>query len=327
MKFSLVIPCYNAERYMKRCIESILNQSFTDFEAIFINDGSSDTTLDILEYYKKQDSRIKVFSQLNAGPVAARNLGFNQAIGEFIVCIDSDDYVEQNYLEWFDRISKQYSCDLISMGWTEITEDGKIIKKVPNLLGHGEGFYDNHKLETIFYPNLFNFKSNLCTKAFKKELIHQFCNEINPKLYLGEDLVLSFACVLKAKGIYLGDENLYYYVVNENSLTRKKDKFVNWEQLDIKVKWFEKHLPLSSYNLYQQLAKYVSHVAFTTCLTYFKNKKYNEAKKLLRPQLVSKDYQAYFLNSFKNNKGVEKIMAQILYTRNYYFMYIASKIK
>ena len=100
---SVIIPVYNAEKYLSRCIDSVLNSSYTDFELLLINDGSTDQSLDICRQYKDQDSRITVISQENQGVSAARNLGLRICRGDWIIFIDSDDYISGDFLELITR--------------------------------------------------------------------------------------------------------------------------------------------------------------------------------------------------------------------------------
>jgi len=97
MKISVIVPVYNAERYISRCVDSILKQTYSDWELLLVDDGSKDNSLAILNDYGKKDSRIRTFHQENAGAGAARNVGLENAIGDYIVFIDSDDFVEPDF--------------------------------------------------------------------------------------------------------------------------------------------------------------------------------------------------------------------------------------
>ena len=98
-KVSVIVPVYNTEKYLPQCLDSIINQTFTDFECICINDGSTDNSLSILEEYAKKDSRIRIISQKNAGLSNVKNVGIKNATGIYITFIDSDDFVSLDYIE------------------------------------------------------------------------------------------------------------------------------------------------------------------------------------------------------------------------------------
>ena len=112
IKISIIVPCYNVEKYLPECLDSLLNQTFKYFEIICVNDGSNDSTLSILEKYSKKDSRIKIISQKNKGLSGARNTGIDAAKGDYIAFLDSDDWVDNNfYLKLYEAITK-HNCDI-----------------------------------------------------------------------------------------------------------------------------------------------------------------------------------------------------------------------
>ena len=111
-RFSVIIPVYNVESYLRECLDSVLCQTFQDWEAICVNDGSSDNSLAILDEYAAKDSRFKVVSQANGGLSAARNTGIDNASGEYIVFLDSDDWIEYNTLEILDTHLRTPNSDL-----------------------------------------------------------------------------------------------------------------------------------------------------------------------------------------------------------------------
>lgn len=134
-KFSLIIPLYNAEKTICRCIDSILQQVYDDFEIILIDDGSADRSYTICTNYEKEDKRIRVYRQDNSGPSAARNLGLEKAKGEWICFIDSDDYISSDYLsELHSLITENADLDMIFMGYYKVDAQNNIIDTItPNI--------------------------------------------------------------------------------------------------------------------------------------------------------------------------------------------------
>ena len=112
-KISIIVPVYNAEKYLHRCIDSILNQTFIDFEVLLINDGSTDSSGVICDEYAKKDSRIKVFHKRNGGVSSARNIGVVNMTGEYCIHCDSDDYMEYNLLEEVYSCARRHSADMV----------------------------------------------------------------------------------------------------------------------------------------------------------------------------------------------------------------------
>ena len=126
MKFSIIIPVFNAQHYIAKCIDSILDQTVTDWELILVNDGSSDDSFLILQQYQKKDKRIKLFSQNNAGPGPARNLGLRHAQGDYVVFIDSDDYIDRDYLK--EVSSYIPKADIVFIDILQVSDDGKVYR-------------------------------------------------------------------------------------------------------------------------------------------------------------------------------------------------------
>lgn len=127
MKISVIVPVYNSENYVSRCIDSILNQTYKDFELILINDGSKDKSLEILKKYEKKDKRIIVIDQKNMGVAKTRNKGIELANGEYIALVDNDDYLDQDYLEKF--VSNCDGYDVIVSGYRRVSEDKILFTK------------------------------------------------------------------------------------------------------------------------------------------------------------------------------------------------------
>lgn len=125
MKISIVVPVYNGSKHVKRCIDSILSQSFCDFELLLINDGSTDNSLEILKEYEKNDKRIKVFDQVNMGVACSRNRGIKFSKGEFITFIDNDDYIDNNYLE--SLVKNCNDQDIVISGYRRVNINDKEI--------------------------------------------------------------------------------------------------------------------------------------------------------------------------------------------------------
>ena len=116
-KVSVIIPIYNVEKYLERCLKSVINQSLKDLEIICVNDGSEDKCIDILNFYQDKDSRIIVINKKNGGLSSARNAGIKRARGEYIYFIDPDDYIESWALEDLIYVSQKNNCDVVISGY------------------------------------------------------------------------------------------------------------------------------------------------------------------------------------------------------------------
>lgn len=148
---SIIIPVYNVQDYLTSCIESIIKQDYKDYEAIFINDGSTDDSLEILKQYVKTDKRFKLISQKNSGLSSARNTGINQAQGKYITFIDSDDWISKNYVGALVYNAEKYDADIVSIKECLVYSNGKkVYKKQDFKILKGKaadmlfGFYDTN---------------------------------------------------------------------------------------------------------------------------------------------------------------------------------------
>ena len=221
-KISVIVPVYKVEEYLDLCLDSILNQTFEDFELICINDGSPDCCPYILEQYSKLDKRIKVFSQKNQGLSVARNKGIEKASGEYITFVDSDDYLSPISLElWYKNIT-QYNSDFV-YSYSIITngENGmlwEMPKKQDFLQTIQAPTFNEKDLDASFYPR---FLGSAWAKLYRKDFIKDFKF---PAGLIFEDMPFFAKCFLNANRISYILEPLYYYRKNDNSIINNGGK-------------------------------------------------------------------------------------------------------
>ncbi len=214
-KISVIVPVYNVEKYLSRCIDSILNQSYADFELLLINDGSTDNSASICNEYEKKDSRIRVFHKENGGVSTARNLGIENAKGRWICFIDSDDWIEKEYFNAFN-------VDSFSINTLKI----QLYKQYnENLNGYTNLFDDNIKSivtsNDIEKYNIFSFTAPWC-KLYCLDLIKINSIRFNPNISLGEDGLFFYEYLKYIDSIDIIEKYLYVYSVGtQNSLTMK----------------------------------------------------------------------------------------------------------
>ena len=166
-KISVIIPAYNSSKSINKCIDSIITQTYNNLEIIVLNDGSKDNTLDIIKNYEKTDKRIKIIDKENTGVANTRNKGINVSSGEYLMFIDSDDYIDKDYIENMYKEMIENNSDIVVSGMTSCKENGQIIKKISY-----KNKSENLKLEDIKEEiiNKLTFCS-ACKTLFKKELI------------------------------------------------------------------------------------------------------------------------------------------------------------
>ena len=214
-KLSIIVPVYNVEKYLPRCIDSILAQTFTDFEVILIDDGSPDGCGKIIDEYAKKDNRIIPIHQVNKGVSAARNAGLKIARGEYLGFVDPDDWTEPDMYESLIDSLESQQCDIACCLWMNDFEDGTSSthpNALPTQIMDGE----------TFARHLFDMPPTIAgstwNKLFRKELINK---EFNPDYAICEDIGFVAAyCVNVRKAVYI-DKALYHVFSRPESATRK----------------------------------------------------------------------------------------------------------
>lgn len=216
MKYSIIIPAYNAEKYIQRCIESIINQNYKNLEIIVVNDGSNDLTLEILQGY--DCGCLKIVSVENGGVSRARNIGLDNAKGDFIIFVDSDDFLQDDFFSRLDDINPQKGC-------TYIFDYQKAIGDVVQ-----ENTTSNKKSVMISKQDVLNFcvKSNcnpykntrfntVWGKVFDRNIINKI--RFNEDLSVGEDALFFLEAAILSKQVIYINCLMYFYFENENSIT------------------------------------------------------------------------------------------------------------
>ena len=221
VKISVIIPVYNVEDYLKDCLDSIISQSFDDIEIICVDDGSEDLSLDILKSYQKQDSRIKIITQENKGPGAARNRGLDISNGEYIYFMDSDDYLEDGALAEMIQISEDKNLDLLMFKLINFNnETGEKDYNYSNM-----PFLDNIEKETFTYndfkDNIFKVDVTVYTKLFKRELISD--KRFDEHL-IHQDNLFYMDYIFDAERIYFLNKCLYHRRIRPNSIITSSGK-------------------------------------------------------------------------------------------------------
>jgi glycosyltransferase involved in cell wall biosynthesis len=215
MKISVIVPVYNSASTLDRCINSLISQSFFECEFIFINDGSIDDSLFILEKYKAIDERILVFSQQNQGVSVARNYGLINAKGEYVVFLDADDYLEDDILENIHSIITSQSPCLLIHDFSYIRENN-----LKNSIKNNSKFYFN-KEELISDYLTWNLKIIMGSFTFKKELIIKNNIWFRTDLKYSEDVEFILFLLYFSKNVMINNNLQCNYVDNPNSAVNK----------------------------------------------------------------------------------------------------------
>lgn len=225
--FSVIIPVFNAEKYLVNCIESILNQSYENFELLLVNDGSSDNSGYICDTYAEKDKRVKVFHTSNFGVSSARNLGLQNSSGEYILFVDADDWIEDGYILDFYNSIINYNFDLIVSGYHH---DNLILKtNVIKSAIKEEAIINDDIAKILTHLEDGNLLSSVWGKLFKKELIDDCKLVFDTKISFGEDTLFTWSYLIHINSISVLGCIGYHYIQNNNlsSLTYKMDTYDN----------------------------------------------------------------------------------------------------
>lgn len=277
-KISVIVPIYNSEKYLAKCIDSILNQTYESIEIILIDDGSSDKSGEICDNYAKNYTQVRVMHTENGGLVRARKHGVSVAQGEYIGFVDSDDWIAPIMYEKLVEYVDKYNVELVGAG--VVTSTGNIMS---NSLD--EGVYSDEGLLSVYSKMMFNFEKNapgvlqsVCTKLIKKSILEKSMRLIDERITYGEDAAIVYSSCLQCQRIALTNEQYYHYRIHSESMCREK----NYQIFD-KVYLFSEYMKKvfsmykEEYQLQRQLKRYTMYfveLGLSTLFSIVINTKY-----------------------------------------------------
>lgn len=225
MKFSILVPVYNVEKYIEQCVDSLLSQTYRDFEIILVDDGSTDSSGEICDRYQKENpGKVFSFHQKNSGQLASRLFAISKANGDFCLFVDSDDLVESNLLELVvDTINRNPETDMVVFNFSYFENGKKTVKKptISEIETVYEGENKKALYETLLISTLLN---SLWTKAIKKDILkyESDYSMLFSKRH-AEDAFMSAEYISKAKKVVYINEPLYCYRIDNISVSRNYD--------------------------------------------------------------------------------------------------------
>lgn len=298
-RISVIVPVYKAEKFMSRCIDSILNQTYRPLEVILVDDGSPDSSGQICERYKNMDDRVKVIHQKNAGVSAARNAGLDIASGNYITFVDSDDYICSNMYEKMMECMDKFHCELVICDCMKKKSNAEYELYTHKRRG---GYYSKQQLLKEYYPELLIMKSleypltiSNCTCLFKN-----MGNRV-PRYKVGvrysEDWLFGCKLIRQVDSFYYMKEEAYY-IYNCSNLesathTVSVDK---WNDYKILFEDFQKSFLYDTYDFSDQLNKVLLFMVCNECADIFNNKKLSNREKtyIVKKVLYEKNVRGMF---------------------------------
>ncbi|WP_299522682.1 glycosyltransferase family 2 protein [Winogradskyella sp.] len=297
IKISVIVPIYRIEKYLPKCIESLLEQSFKDFELLLIDDGSPDNCPKICDEYAETDNRIKVIHKPNGGLLSARKAGLDAALGTYIAYVDGDDWVDHFYLDTLYKLAIANDADLVVTGhFREF--DGKIETIKPK----NPGFYDEVKIKSEILPNAI-FNGEFCehgmstyvwNKLFRKDLLKQVLYGIPNEVIMGEDAAITYSYLALSKRLAISKIPLYYYRQRHDSIVKSiENPKIEYYRLGLLMNYLKTKLSpvLDEENLNNQITYYL----YSQILVRSGGLIYNEK-------------QGYWFNPFLNTEKGSKIV-------------------
>ena len=330
---SIIVPIYNVELYLRQCLDSILRQTFEDFELILVNDGSTDNSPNICDDYAARDARIIVVHKENGGLVSARKAGLSIAKGKYIGYVDSDDWIEADMYQALCDAAQAFNVDIVICDIIENYQDYEV--KATQVVK--PGLYQKDRMIEEVYPIMlyagqyyqFGLFPSVSNKLFKKSLLEKFQYQVDDQIRMGEDVACTYPSLLNAKSIYLLDKQyLYHYRQNPSSMTASYD-----QQFFEKTLVLYKHLRELSPAPYfvNQLQYYLTYLVIAGVqneLHQENEKTLREKRAFLKKMLKHRDItevlQAICLNKLPFKV---KLIILLLKRQSIFLLYVLARVK
>lgn len=279
---SVLVPIYNCQHSISRCIESLINQKYTKLQIILIDDGSTDNSLEICKQYEKKDKRIEVYSKRNGGVSEARNVGLQHVFGEYVSFVDADDYLESDmYDTMIDNMG--FNIDMIICGFNNIYTNTGEIKKNYNI---SKEIQRNDAIKELLLNRY--IIGALWNNLIRTECIQDTLFDI--KYSIGEDLYFKYEILKKVKNVVLIPNVLYNYCISENN-TMSKFNAKKWIQVvEISDKIF-----LDIKNNNPELIKYAQIKCFKSRCFFLRNCDRQDFNENIINEQIVKNFKKYFL--------------------------------
>lgn len=315
---SIIVPVYNTEKYLRKCIESIINQTYKNIELILVNDGSTDNSGNICDEYAKTDSRIKVIHKENGGVSSARNTGLESAKGEWLVFVDGDDYISSDYCTVMLEKAKKNDAELVLCGYKRVYENKE------ELINCQEEKQFNKREFLMKVLNVQNSMGFCHMKLISKKTIKNV--RLNEKLSIAEDALFSMQLSQNINKAIFVPKPLYNYRFNNNSAVRKFDKeFVNKILLSMKE---AKDYLISEFSedeeIIQGYYNYVVYHLLLISVNYCYNSKNNltnkEKKKMLKKVCEMKEFAEAIKKSNYNGLSITRKITLYTIKHKLYFL-------
>lgn len=335
IQISIIIPIYNVEKYIRKCVDSILNQSFKSFELILIDDGSDDKSGEICDEYSKCDSRVRVIHKENTGSANSRNIGIKEAKGKYICFVDSDDWIEKDMLKDTNSLAEEYESDIVISGiyLDRVSQEGRIID------------YQINNSEFSIWDTEEKLRKNII-KLFPNALINSSCNKLYKRKTIldnnvsfidtnvGEDTSFNLDIIKYSRSIIVTDKAYYHYMRYEGikTLTGRlhKDAFKRYLEIHNQMNDLFNEWGVINSNIENEINKTMFSQYFATILKIINcdSKVYSyKTKRQLLNEALNRERIINTFNYSQPTSCNEAIFRMLIKKRLYLLTMLALKIK
>lgn len=327
MRFSVIIPIFKVEKYLRQCVDSVLCQSFSDFELILVDDGSPDTCPQICDEYEKQDERVKVVHKKNGGLVSARKAGIEIAKGDYCIYVDGDDYVIGEYFCRADELLNKYKSDVLIFGFFQKSNS---LKKQKSFLE--VGFYDEKRIRYEVYPYLIENECAECiepvvwNKVIRTDLLREKQILVPDDVIMGEDDLCTKPVLFCSQSIYVTDDAFYCYRKNNESITRCRHPR-DLETAKKIGKFFDSVINDKEGSFIEQIYRNIAHRLFNACVSQFNIRNKKQAKRNITSALNDEFYKKAVNNACYSAKCLRgNLMLYALRHKIFFLMRLYNKV-
>ncbi|MCC8107085.1 MAG: glycosyltransferase [Clostridiales bacterium] len=326
--FSIIIPVFKIEDYIEQCVESTIRQKMSNYEVILVDDGSPDRCPEICDELQEKYNCVHVIHKENGGVSAARRDGIRVAKGEYIVCVDGDDWIAENCLSVLADDIKKTNADIVCYG--TFHDNGR--DYIPFELKYRSGYYSKSDIEKEIFPILIQneraeyFSPSVWGKAIRRELIGKYML-VDRLATIGEDGACVIPCVYHANSLYIEKQCFYYYRYNDRSATKGKKPF-NWDWPRITAEHIENNIDIMHSDFREQLDRKITHDVFNvTKSQFYQRKQYYIITKEIKKHLKEEPYQSAIERCIFSGTIMGKVMRLCLKNKILLPIYLYSRVR
>lgn len=327
IKVSIIVPVYNAEKYIERCIKSLIEQTYNNIEIILINDGSKDDSLSILRGFESRDDRIILIDQSNRGPSSARNIGIEKSIGDYIAFIDADDDIELNYIEKMLEHAYILNADMVVCNYKEVRIEGEIKSSIFTFINDGEAY----NCDTNCIGEVLCGRGGLVWgKLLKSSIIKENKIRFDENISMCEDLLFTLEFIKNTKVVSKVNDYLYIHnKYNDESITSKYNKELFNDQVKVQRE-LEEFVYSNNFNnsyieniLYERLKGIMWFSIYKEIINKDELKfKLNNINRIIKNKIVVAN-----IDKFSRNGCLDKAIMKSIKMKNSTLVYILSRLR